>query len=201
MGLTKDNLVPIRKIIWTVEGFTFMCQGWLPVEFVVRGKTTKQALYICKDIQCLYFSRTACIDAGILHENFLNPLADKQYKELGLKPNKWEDQLPTRLQNPPSPATEENIGKLKSWLLENFAKIAFNKDGVFSTMSGPAAHIQLKEEAVPKARHNSIPVLFHFKEPLTSPVEVWGKRYHSSSTSGHAYWLVLHNGHNCQKEW
>ena len=32
-------------------------------------------------------------------------------------------------------------------------------------MSGPAAHIYLKEGAVPKARHNQIPVPFHFKEP------------------------------------
>ena len=42
-----------------------MCQGWLLVEFVVRGKTTKQALYIYKDIQRLNFSRAACIDVGI----------------------------------------------------------------------------------------------------------------------------------------
>ena len=54
-----------------------MCQGWLLVEFAVRGETTKQALYICKDIQHLNFSRAACIDMGILHENFTNPLADK----------------------------------------------------------------------------------------------------------------------------
>ena len=93
MGLTKDNLIPSRKIIQTVGGFTLICQGWLPVEFVVRGKETKQALYICKDIQQLYFSRAACIDVGILHKNFPSPLADN-HKEAGPKPNKCEDQLP-----------------------------------------------------------------------------------------------------------
>ena len=66
MGLTKDNLVPSRKINRTVGGFTLICQGRLPVEFMVRGKTTKQALYIYKDIQQLYFSRAACIDVGLL---------------------------------------------------------------------------------------------------------------------------------------
>ena len=50
MCLTKDNLISSRKIIRTVGVFTLVCQGWLPVEFVVRGKTTKQAIYICKDI-------------------------------------------------------------------------------------------------------------------------------------------------------
>ena len=33
-------------------------------------------------------------------------------------------------------------------------------------MSGPPAHIHLKEGATPKARHNPIPVPFHFKEPV-----------------------------------
>ena len=94
MGLTKDHLVPSRKNIQIV-GFPLLYQGWLPVEFVVRGKTTKQVLYICKDIQWLYFSWATCIDVWILHENFSNPLANKQSKELGPKPNKCEDQLPT----------------------------------------------------------------------------------------------------------
>ena len=95
MGLTRNNLVPSRKIIRTVGGFTLMRQVWLPVEFVVRGKTTRQALYTCKDIQRLYFSRAACIDVGILHENFPSPFADK-HKEVRPKPNKCEDQLPNR---------------------------------------------------------------------------------------------------------
>ena len=33
-------------------------------------------------------------------------------------------------------------------------------------MSGHAAYIHFKERAVPKARHNPIPVPFHFKEPV-----------------------------------
>ena len=129
MGFTKDNLVPSRKIIQTVGGFTLMCQGWLSVEFVVTGKTTKQALYICKEIQRHNFSKAACIDVGILHENFPNHLADK-HKDVGPKPNKCEDQLPNPPPNPPFPTTVENISKVKSWLLENFAKTAFSIDRV-----------------------------------------------------------------------
>ena len=35
MDLTKDNLVPTKKIIQTQGGFTLMCQVCLPVEFVI----------------------------------------------------------------------------------------------------------------------------------------------------------------------
>ena len=48
MGLCTNNIIPSRKVDKAVGGFTLMCQGWLPVEFNVQGKTTKQALYICK---------------------------------------------------------------------------------------------------------------------------------------------------------
>ena len=71
--------------------------------------------------------------------------------------------MPNLPQNPP---TVENIGKIKSWLLENFSKTTFNNDGVFPAMSAQAAHIHLKEGAVPKVRPNPIPVPFHFKEPV-----------------------------------
>ena len=37
-------------------------------------------------------------------------------------------------------------------------------------MIGPTTHIHLKEGAVPKARHNQIPVHFHFKEPVRQAI-------------------------------
>ena len=128
-----------------------MCHGWLPVEFFVRGKTTKQAIYICKDIQHLCSCKAACIDVEIWHEKFPNPLADKQYKEVGLKSNQCEDQLPNHPQNPPFSTTEENIVKLKSCLQENFANVGYFQ---------PCPALL----SIFKARHNPVPVPFHFKE-------------------------------------
>ena len=72
MGLSTNNLIPSRKVVRAVGGFTLMCQGWLPVEFNFQGKTTKQVLYISKR---LYFSKAACIDIGILPKDFPNPAA------------------------------------------------------------------------------------------------------------------------------
>ena len=74
MGLSLNNLIPSRKIVRAAGGFTLTCQGWLPVEFTIQGRKTKQTLYICNKIQCLYFSKAACIDVGILPVNFPNPI-------------------------------------------------------------------------------------------------------------------------------
>ena len=75
MGLTTNDFIPSRKVVQAVGGFTLMCQGWLPVEFIVHRKTTTQALYICQNTQHLYFSKAACIDVGILPKDFPNPTA------------------------------------------------------------------------------------------------------------------------------
>ena len=37
MGLSTNNLIPSRKVVQAVGGFTLMCQGWYPVEFNVQG--------------------------------------------------------------------------------------------------------------------------------------------------------------------
>lgn len=164
-------------------GFTLVCQGWLTVKFVVGGKTTKQALYICKKIQWLYFSQAVCIDVGILPEDFLHTAATvsthaniaMQYtllrgthEKLGpnTKPDEGGNQLPNHPKNPPFSAMQKSISRLIVWLLEHFVKTALKNDGVFPSLSGPATHIHLKEGAIPKARHNPIPVPFHFKGPV-----------------------------------
>ena len=66
----------------------------------------------------------------------------------------------------PFPPTEQNFLWLKNWNLEDFAETALKNNGGSPPMSGHAAHIHLKEGAVPKAKHSPIPVPFHLKEPV-----------------------------------
>ena len=66
MGIKESNLIPSKKVIHAVGGSTLMSQGWLPVQFSVGEMMTKQAFYISKNIDKLYFSKAARIDVGIL---------------------------------------------------------------------------------------------------------------------------------------
>ena len=75
-------------------------------------------------------------------------------------------QLPICSKEPPFPANKENVENLKKWLLEQSANSAFKTDGQFPAMSGKPAHIHLKQEAVPKAKHRPIPVPYHLKEAV-----------------------------------
>ena len=75
MGLTMNNFIPSRKIVRVVGGFTFVCQGWLLVKFVIQRKQQNRPFTYAKDIQQPYFSKAAWIDVGILPEDFPNTAA------------------------------------------------------------------------------------------------------------------------------
>ena len=165
-----NTLILSRKIIQAVGGFTLICQGWLPMKFIVQGKTKKQALYICKKIQLLYLNKAACIF-------FPNPAATistkantamqytpftgiQQESNANSKPNKGGEQLPKNPAQRPIPfsPTEQNSNKFKNRLLEHFAKTAFKDNGKF-----PPPTSTSKKEQFPKPNITLFPWLFTSK--------------------------------------
>ena len=66
--------------------------------------------------------------------------------------NKHKSNYP---KSPLYPPTGENIQKLKK-----------KKNGCWINLPPPPAHIHLKEGSTPKAKHNPIPVLYHYKEEV-----------------------------------
>ena len=147
-----------------------MCKGWLPVNFVIDGRETKQALYICETVDRLYFSRVACVDVGILSPSFPHPqpvpslsnVAGVGSDEPLTLPSLAE--LPVRPDTLPFPASDDNVDQLKGWLMDAFDGTTFYNEGLFPLLCGPSGHIHLRPNASPRARHKPIPVPFHLKE-------------------------------------
>ena len=76
LGLSIKHLIPSRKIVRAVGGFKLACKGWIPMQFTVGNRSTKQALYICDKVDRIYFSREGCIDIGILPATFPYPMEE-----------------------------------------------------------------------------------------------------------------------------
>ena len=158
MGISEKNLVHSSKKVRTVGGFSLT---WLPVAFKVGEKTTKQALYICRNVQILYFSKDACIDVGILPPCFPRPMisppslidpircdavhSEPRLPEVDLSEKQKTNTNSNYPRTPPFSPISENVHKLKKWMLERFANTVFNSSGKFPAMSGPPAHIHLKD--------------------------------------------------------
>ena len=177
MGLNNENLIKCDKTVKAVGGFKLVCKGWVPVKVSIDNMTTKEALYICEGINKLYLSKEACINLNILSQQYpmpmINSIEEKTERHLKLNPEascfqppKQPPKLPLRPKTIPFPPTEQNVTKLKQWLIDEFAETAFNKETPFPTMAGPPAHIHLKDNATPKAKHTPIPVPLHFKEKV-----------------------------------
>ena len=122
MGLSEKNLAPPEKKVYTVGGFSLVCQGWLPVTFKIGKRTTKQALYICSKVQVIYFSKATCIDVSILPPCVPKPITlpplltsiavhpYSQHHKIDPPGNKHKFDYP---QTPLYPPTSENLKKTK----------------------------------------------------------------------------------------
>ena len=52
------------------------CLGWIPIEFHIGNRVSKQALYICDKVDRIYFSRSGCVEVGIIPREFPHPMEE-----------------------------------------------------------------------------------------------------------------------------
>ena len=112
---------------------------------------------MCDSITRVYLSKPGCIDLGIIHEGFPNPITNSRLDKTIVKTagNTPLSEMPTRPTSIPYPPTTENIHLLKEYLLKTFSGTAFNSDKsrYFPKMLGvPKARIHLKPNATPYRR-------------------------------------------------
>ena len=75
---------------------------------------------------------------------------------------------PTRPVKLPFPATPENNGKMKSWLLEIFASSTFNTcpHQPLPVMKGPPIKIHMQEDVKPKTCHTPASIPLHWQKQV-----------------------------------
>lgn len=191
LGIGRQDLLPCSKPVKAVGGHSFVCKGFIRADLAIDGLTTNQVVYIGEKVQYIYISRDACLDLRILPESFPYPMPSpndeliSHVSAIGSKIDSLASQLdtkkeditiasqtdnkriiPTRPECLPFPPTQENVPRLKKFILDSFASSAFNTDAPFPALSGAPAQIHLKPNAVPFVRHNPIPVPDHYHEPV-----------------------------------
>ena len=73
---------------------------------------------------------------------------------------------------PPFPFKEENILKLKDWLVEAFSTSSFNiLSAPMAKMSGPPMKIHVNPKAIPIAVHKPIPIPHHCQAQVKSDID------------------------------
>ena len=157
LRIRPEDLTPCRKNVRAVGGSTLICKGWVGIEFKIGGNTTRQPLYICDHVDRIYFGREGCKETNILPRSFPFPMQTVEAVE---------PTLPPRPEKIPFAATDENVPKLKAYLVEKFGDSVFNRATPFRTMNSPPAHIHLRRDTKPYATHNPFKIPIHWREEV-----------------------------------
>ena len=176
LGIRTDELITCRKTITAVGGHVLKCRGCLVMEFNISGNTTRQPLYICDRVDRIYFSRKGCKEVHILPSSFPFPA---QTDVASIEPaTPTHPMEPTTACTAPEPVlpprptalqftdTEENIPKLKQYLIEKFEDTVFSRGTTFRSMNCPPAHIHLKDDAKPHAVHTPYSIPIHWRDEV-----------------------------------
>jgi transposase InsO family protein len=160
LGVDAGKLIPCNKRITAVGGSSLICRGWIPVDFSIGSSTTRQPLYICDKVTRLYFGRKGCTDLSILPDSFPFPMEPVNVCSAS------EPSVPERPTALPFAATEENVPRLKKFLIETFEKTVFSRGTPFRSMNCPPAHIHLKDDAQPHAVHIPYTIPIHYRDEV-----------------------------------
>ena len=135
---------------------------------------TKVMIYVSRDVKGFYISETTMFNLGMLPKNFPTPgcaLSSHIAASTGDEIDQEEDTpprhpLPPRLASLPFPCTQENIPKMKDFLLDYYKFSVFNNqsEDPLPEMAGPPLEIHIEETATPFVCHKPTPVPIHWDE-------------------------------------
>ena len=192
-GFRKSDLLPVSLSCKAANHSPIHIEGAFRAVLKGRSKsgnmiTCRTLIYVSRDVKTMYLSYETMLSLGIVNHEFPSV---GQFMNPSTQPSKPDVDQPTssdifetnvevtcdcprRTPVPPRPTrlpfecTEENIPKMRDWLLTTFAGSTFNTcpHQPLPTMTGPPVEIHLKEDAKPVARHKAIPVPIHWQEQV-----------------------------------
>jgi hypothetical protein len=181
-AVNRNSINIIGAVLLRLSGYD---KGGYPME-------TAQICYVTPDTGNMYLSREACVGLGLISPTFPavgevrdardarpDTAAPVYHPEAGTD-DEWEKcKCPRRCMPPPPPtalpfaATEENVSRLRQWLLDFYASSTFNvcPHNRLPLMAGPPLALMVDPEARPVAIHTPIPVPIHWQEEVKAGLD------------------------------
>ena len=186
MGLQKNNLHKDDTHCSTADGSPLKMLGFIPVKLKVKDNNgevheTNEILYFAEGVNATLVSLRALKNLGCVpahwplpacHANGLTEKDDKDEEEDEEEVMIPREPTPTRPNQPPFPCTEENIPKLKDWLVKTFSASSFNTSSApMVKMSGPPIEIHVDPSAIPIAVHKPILIPHHWQAQVKADLD------------------------------
>ena len=197
LGLQETDLTPCDMSVCGANNENIKVIGAVLVELGIRESpaVSKQIVYMCDGVAGALLSLEACIDLGLVHENFPSCPAKEvcticstrqQQQEVcntmqpqQVKKENCSCDCPIRSVAPDPPTkipfepTSENIPRLETWIREKYAASAFNccECQPLPKMHGPPLRIYMQEGVKPIASHTPIPVPLHWHKKVKAGLD------------------------------
>ncbi|VDI79213.1 Hypothetical predicted protein [Mytilus galloprovincialis] len=158
-----------------------------------RHVETRQMTYVTDNSDKLFISREACIALRMISDSFptIGEIDDTQQtlgtenshnitnnigsvNSLDTTCNCSQRKLsPPMPRNLPYPATEDNLEKIKQFLMDYYKSSTFNTcdHQPLPLMDGPPMRLMVDPEAEPVAHHTPVPVPIHWKEEVKAGLD------------------------------
>ena len=185
LGIKKKELIPLASGVSTADNAGLGMLGGVMINISGRAedgssRTSKQLCYIAENIHCLFLSKQACRDLGIIGDNFpkigtfptqasqdSHQISNLSGTAAAARPCQCPDRSlpPAPPSNPPLPAVEENTDKLKDWILTQYASSAFNQcshQPLPLMQSSPPLELHINPKIKPVATHKPRPIPLHW---------------------------------------
>ena len=197
LGLRESDLMPVTMQMRTANNLGIKILGATVLRMSAKnpeGKTleTRQMTYITDTSDKLFLSREACSALGIINDTF--PTVGSEFNQHTHITSALHEQpkvcdCPKRTSPPPPPtslpcpATDENLPRLRDFLLDHYKSSTFNtcEHQPLPLMDVPPMKLMVDPDAEPVAHHTPIPV----------PIHSWISR-HSTSTQHVRHTTLLH---------
>ena len=185
MGFSRECLIPTCHGIIGITDNRLKIVGGLFLEMSYNNKTTRQMVHVSMNSSGFYLSERALIDFGLISPNFPNctsaatclvtPNLDSgsQIDEEDVCECIPREKPPERPQEIPYPPTEENVDRIKEWLVSAFKASAFNTctHQPLNEMTGAPMKIVFKENYTEHRVHTPIEVPHYWKYQVKEDID------------------------------
>ena len=170
MGISRKRLNKCELSIRVAGGSSITATGSLTVWVTLGKRKSKSLVYFSLKSDRFYMSLQVCKDLGIVPSSFPYPPDFEEDKNIcSVEHQRVPPKHPHHI---PFEFTEENIPKLKQFLLDSFATSAFNRSKPFPKLSTPKARIHLKPNyVIPVPAYWPATVAEHWAEEVRKSIE------------------------------
>ena len=188
LGYTKRDLFPVTSGIKAANSEGLKLFGGILITVSAEGsdgitRSTSHMCYISENVSRLFLSKAACRGLGMIPDNFPEvgscdnihsvnkcELVDES-DSCGCPERKQTPDPPAQL---PCPATEENIPKLKEYIIQHYKDSAFNcceQQQLPLMKEAPPMQLFADKNAKPVAFHKAFPIPLHWQAAVKKQLD------------------------------